>query len=220
MAARPASDAVQPARSSRWAWVRARTPVRRARRQRVRGAASGLRAHRARLTGPHSSRPTVSLRALVARATGGREVRSSSRAAAPAGWATRSGGGQGSTPAGRATGRNTHSTCPDGRAAEGATTATLYRLGALPRGGRAAALCSAQLVPRRPPAAAQPARHRHRFEHRVDEHVVLGGQVFPVRPLLVVQELVPRRLGRLRLLLRAGAEAGRCFLNLIVRARF
>lgn len=68
---------------------------------------------------------------------------------------------------------------------------------------------SAQLVSGRPSAAAQPARQRHRLEDRVSEHVVACSQVLSVRPLLIVQELLPRRLSRLgRLLLwRRGRRA-------------
>jgi hypothetical protein len=57
-----------------------------------------------------------------------------------------------------------------------------------------AASWSARLVPRRPPASAQPARHRHRLEQRVGEHVMLCGPVLSVRPLLRVEQLLPRRL--------------------------
>ncbi len=55
-------------------------------------------------------------------------------------------------------------------------------------------LVAAQLVLSPTTPAAQPARHVHRLENGVQEHVVIRAPVLPVRPLLVIQVLLPPRL--------------------------
>src|ERR687886_1568281 len=63
---------------------------------------------------------------------------------------------------------------------------------------------SAALVARDAAAPTEPARHRHGLEDRLDR-AVIGGQVLAVRPLLGVEERLPRRLGR-----RGRLLLGRC----------